>query len=237
MPPTSALKHSRNSSRTDLHLLGASESVLKLQNPAYSAKLVLITVLRGAGTIESEGPWDTLSIDIVGPLLADQRREYVITFVDCFLKYTILLPSRDHTAITVSNALLNQVIPYFGVPRRLLSDRLREFMGQVWDKLHRALGIRLLTSLYHPQRNASNERSHCSMNNMLRALLYDGTPAPHWIDKITSIMLTLNSMPRQTHRYSASMIATGHKNTLPPDLVTRAQPSEGAETPSACDRH
>ena len=34
-----------------------------------------------AGTILSSGLWDTLSVDIVGPLPADRRMEYIITFV------------------------------------------------------------------------------------------------------------------------------------------------------------
>ena len=71
------------------------------------------------------------------------------------------------------------------------------------------------------------------MNNMLRALLYDGTPAHQWVDKIPTIMLTLNSMPHQPYEYSASMIATGWENTLPPGLVVGAQPLEGKGTPSA----
>ena len=53
------------------------------------------------------------------------------------------------------------------------------------------------------------------MNNILCMLLCDDTPAHHWVDKIPSIMLTLNPMPHQPHRYSASRIMTGHNNTLP----------------------
>ena len=34
------------------------------------------------GTIQSQGPWDTLSIDIVGPLPPDHRHEFLIVFVD-----------------------------------------------------------------------------------------------------------------------------------------------------------
>ena len=81
------------------------------------------------GTIQSQGPWDILSVDIVGPLPPDRRHEFLIVFVDCFSKYTILIPSSNHTASTVSEALLRHVIPYFGTPRRLLSDRGREFIS------------------------------------------------------------------------------------------------------------
>ena len=153
---------------------------------------------------------------------------------DCFSKYLILIPLKDHIALTVSNALLDWVNPYFGVPRRLLSDRGQEFTGQVWEKLLKALGIqRVLTSLDHPEGNVINEWSHCTMN-MLRALLYEGTLALRWVNKIPAIMLTLNSMPHQLHGYSASMIATGRENTLPIDLVIGAELSGRQKNSSAC---
>ena len=115
--------------------------------------------LKTTGTIQSKGPWDTLFVDIVGPLPADHRHEFVIVFVDCFSRYSILVPASNHTASTVSEALLLHVVPYFGTPRRLLSDRGREFVGEVWASLTRSLGIqRLLTSPYHPEGNSINER-------------------------------------------------------------------------------
>ena len=145
----------------------------------------------------STGPWDTLSIDIVGPFTADWRMEYNITFVDCFSKYTILIPLKDQTAQAVSNALLDRVIPYFVVPWKLLSDWGRKFTGRVWEELLKVLGVQsVLTSLYHPEGNAINEWSHRTMNNMLCAYLYlEGTSVPRWVNKIPDIMLTLYSMP------------------------------------------
>ena len=144
-----------------------------------------------AGTVMSMGPWYTLSINIVGPLPANRKMEYLITFVDCYSKYTILIPSNDHTAQTVSNALLDRVVIYFKVPCRLSSDRGWEYTGQVWEELLEALGVqRVLTSPYHPEGNAINDRSHRTMNNVLCAYLsYEGTPVPCWINKVPVIML------------------------------------------------
>ena len=93
------------------------------------------------GAIQSQGPWDTLSIDIVGPLPADHRHEFLIVFVDCYSRYTTLSPSSNHTANTVSEALLRHVVPYFGTLRRLHSDRGREFVGEIWGKLLHSLGV------------------------------------------------------------------------------------------------
>ena len=68
------------------------------------------------GTIQSQGPWDTLSIDIVGPLPPDRRHKFLIVFVDCFSKYTILIPSSNHTMSAVNEALMWHVIPTLSPP-------------------------------------------------------------------------------------------------------------------------
>ena len=160
----------------------------------------------------------------------EHRQEFLIVFVDCFSKYTILIPSSNHTANTVSEALMRHVIPYFGTPRRLLSDRGREFTSAIWTKLLCSLGIQqVLTSPYHPEGNAINERSHRTLNSMLRARLLEGPSTKAWVDKVSGIMLTLNAMPHEPHGFSASMIATGREPKLPPDLVSDASPSSAAE--------
>ena len=185
------------------------------------------------GAIQSQGPWDTLSIDIVGPLPADHRQEFLIVFVDCYSRYTILVPSSNHTANMVSEALLRHVIPYFGTPHRLLSDRGHEFISEIWTKLLRSLGIqRVLTSPYYPEGNAINERSHRTLNNMLRALLFKGSSSKAWVEKVPGIMLTLNAMPHEPDGFSASMIATGREPTLPPDVHLDAHASPAIDDPS-----
>ena len=171
-----------------------------------------------------------LSIDIVGRLPSDHRQEFLIVFVDCYSKYTILILSSNHTANTVSEALTRHVIPYFGTPRRLLSDRGRGFISDIWTKLLRSLGIQqVVTSPYHPEGNSINEQSHRTLNNMLRARLIEGPSSKAWVDKVPGIMLTLNAMPHEPHGFSASMIATGREQTLPQDLHLDTNPSLSTE--------
>ena len=185
------------------------------------------------GAIQSRGPWDTLSIYIVGPLPADHRQEFLIVFVDCYSRYTTLVPSSNHTANMVSEALLCHVVPYFGTPRRLLSDRGREFVGEIWGKLLRSLGIqRVLTSPYHPEGNAINEHSHRTLNNMLCAQLLEGISSKAWVEKVPGIMLTLNAMSHEPHGFSESMVATGREPTLPPDVQQDAHTSPSVDDPA-----
>ena len=190
--------------------------------------------VKTTGSIQSRGPWDTLSVDIVGPLPADRRHEFLIVFVDCYSRYTILVPARNHMANTVSDALLRHVVPYFGTPHRLLSDWGREFVGEIWGKLMRSLGVqRLLTSPYHPEGNSINERSRRTIDNMLRARLLDGASSWAWVEKIPGIMLALNAMVHEPHGFSASMIATGREPTLPPDLENNACASPSLNDPAS----
>ena len=154
-------------------------------------------------------------------------------FVDCYSRYTILIPASNHTASTVSDALLRHVVPYFGTPRRLLYDRGREFVGEIWGKLMRSLGVqRVLTFPYHPEGNAINESSHHTMNNMLRARLLEGMSSKARVGKVPGIMLALNTMAHEPHGFSASMVATGREPTLPPDLQSDAFASPSLDDPA-----
>ena len=125
---------------------------------------------------------------------------------------------------------MRHVIPYFGTPRRFLSDRGREFISSIWTKLLRSLRVQqVLTSPYHPEGNAINEMIHCTLNNMLHARLLEGPSTKAWVKKVPGIMLILNAMPHEPHRFSASMITTGREPTLPPDLIYDASPSPAAD--------
>ena len=162
-----------------------------------------------------------------------QSQTFLVVFVDCYSRYTILVPASNRTASTVSDALLRHVIPYFSPPRRLLSDRGRKFVGDVWGRLMCSLGVqRVLTSPYHPEGNAVNERSHRTMNNMLRARLLEGTSSMAWVEMVPGLMLTLNAMVHEPHGFSASMVATGREPTLPPDLQNDACASLSLDDPT-----
>ena len=67
------------------------------------------------------------------------------------------------------------------------------------------------------------------LNNMLRAHLLEGPPTKARVDKVRGIMLTLNAMPHEPQGFSTSMVATGRKPALPPDLVSDTSPSPTSE--------
>ena len=51
------------------------------------------------GNIESPGPWEVVSIDIMGPFPYDRlNRRFIITIMDAYSRYLIAVPTKDHTA-------------------------------------------------------------------------------------------------------------------------------------------
>ena len=127
------------------------------------------------GHIHSSGPWETVSIDIVGPLPVDgNSNRYIVTIMDVYSRYLIATPVRNHKASTVSRCLYESAVAYFGAPRSLLSDRGTEFTSIIWESLTQMLGAKIkLTSPYYPQGNAVIERSHRTLSNMLRTMLLE----------------------------------------------------------------
>ena len=107
------------------------------------------------GKIESTSLWDDISIDVMGPFVARRKGErYSLSVIDCFSRYLILIPIKDHDATTVSQALFESVIGYFGWSQKILSDRRTEFTGRVWSEMMELMGIQqMLTSPYYPQGN------------------------------------------------------------------------------------
>ena len=73
-----------------------------------------------------------LSIDIIGPFPYDGHlQRYIITIMDIYSRYLIVVPVKDHQAQTVSRCLYERAVAYYGIPCSILSDRGGEFTGQV----------------------------------------------------------------------------------------------------------
>ena len=107
------------------------------------------------GKIESESLWDVTSIDVMGPFVQGREGErFILSVIDCSSWYLIFILIKDHNATTVSQALFERVVGYFGSPQKIISDRGTEFAGCVWGEMMELLGIQqVLTPPYYPQGN------------------------------------------------------------------------------------
>jgi len=81
-------------------------------------------------------PWFSVSIDITGPHpRSSMSNQYILTLVDHFSKWAEAIPLRNHTAPTVTRALMVHIFVRFGAPRQLLSNGGIEFESELFSEL------------------------------------------------------------------------------------------------------
>ncbi len=81
----------------------------------------------------------------------------------------MVFPVPDQKAIRLAQLLAEELIPVFGVPEALLSDRGANLLFHLMLDLCEKLGIgKLNTTAYHPQCDGMVERFNRTLMTMLR---------------------------------------------------------------------
>ena len=75
--------------------------------------------------------FDSLHVDIVGPLPASQGFTYLLTIVDRLTRWPEAIPLSDISALTCARAFLYHWVSRYGVPTTLTSDRRRQFVSEL----------------------------------------------------------------------------------------------------------
>ena len=73
--------------------------------------------------IFTERPFQIVGVDIMELPITSRGNHYVIVCRDLFTKWPMVFPTPDQKAIRIAQLLVEEVIPTFGVPEALLSDR------------------------------------------------------------------------------------------------------------------
>src|SRR5690554_5749813 len=137
------------------------ECCMRKGNPQKHLGLPLSTV--------SERPWHILGADILGPLTSTTLgNRYVLVVTDHFTKWVEAFALPNQTAETIATKLVEEVFARYGMPENILTDRGRNFIGELLTWLEQKLDIRQLrTSSLHPQTNAIPERFNRTIVTML----------------------------------------------------------------------
>ena len=105
-------------------------------------------------------PFQTVGIDLLGPLPTSLKgNRYVLTVLDHFTHWPILIPVPNKEARTLAEALFTNVILEHGAFERLLSDRENTLAAPVVASLMELMKTRrCFTSAYQPSTNGMVER-------------------------------------------------------------------------------
>ena len=113
-------------------------------------------------TYEANGVGDRLHVDLTGPYPASRQGSiYILTAIDAYSRFLTCVPLKNKTALTVANALVENVFLPHGSYRAMVSDQGREFCNEILESVTKVMGIRKLrTTAYRPAANGRIERVH-----------------------------------------------------------------------------
>lgn len=162
--------------------------------------------------------FDHTYIDFVGPIPQNSEGYKCIFTAICDLtKFLVAVPTKDCTALTAAECLLEHVLCKYNFPSRLISDNATNFVSQVIKELCQLLTIKkIFATPYHPQSNIV-ERAHRTLNSFLRA--FANKDRDNWHKLLKFATFAYNNTIHSTTKYTPHELAHGFKIKIPKHLT------------------
>jgi len=136
-------------------------------------------------------PGESLFIDYIGKLRPSNGFRYILTIIDRFSCYVALVPTRDQTATTTANALVQEWFSRFGPPDRLTSDGGPAFASERMRRLCEQLEIKSHISVpHHPEGHGVVERANQVASSVIRSQYYRRSD---WFELVRPAAFAMNT--------------------------------------------
>lgn len=115
-----------------------------------------------------EKPFDSLIIDLIGPLTATNGKLYVVTIICDLTKYLVCIPVQKKEAKVVARAIFEKFILIYGPMKNLRTDQGKEFTNALIGELCEIMGMKHdIATAYHHQSVGTVERNHAEFNKYI----------------------------------------------------------------------
>ena len=170
-------------------------------------------------------PLDVIALDIIGPLQTTENgNSFILVLGDYFSKWKEAYPIPDHTALTVADKLVSEVICRFGTVKQIHTDQGREFESHLFAHLCRLLGVeKSRTTPYRPQSDGLVENFNKSLTQMLTHFVNEHQN--DWDDYIPFLLLAYRSTIHESTGCTPNLLFLSRELSLPIDLMA-GNPSE-----------
>jgi len=117
-----------------------------------------------------QGPWQEISIDIIGPLPKSNRMDAIVVIVNQFTKMICLkATTMNISSEGIAKIYRDNIWKLHGIPRKILNDRGPQFASKFMEEFTKALGTkRQLSTAYHPQTDGQTKRINQEIGMFLR---------------------------------------------------------------------
>ncbi|THH07829.1 hypothetical protein EW145_g3112 [Phellinidium pouzarii] len=155
-----------------------------------------------------ESPWQVVTVDLIGELLASNNFNAICVIVDHFSKQMHAIPMTTKlTAEGMAKIYRDHVFRLHGLPWKIIHDRGTQFDAKMMKELYKLLHIEGNPSMaYHPQTDGQTECVNQELEQYLR--LYVNHRQTDWAD-----WLSLAEFAYNNHEHSATKMSLFYANT------------------------
>ena len=140
----------------------------------------------------------------------------ILMMMDHFMRYTLMVVTKDQAAKTVMKVFYEHFIAVFGASAKLLSNRGAKFTSALVEELCAAFGIqKCRTTAYHTQCNGKVECFHQTLFCMIGKLAHD--KKAQWEQHLPELLQAYNSTWSVVTGYSPHYLMFGRCPHLPVD--------------------
>ena len=153
-------------------------------------------------------PFQIVGVDVMELPKTDRGNRYVLVFQDFLTKWPLVFPMPDQKSQRIAELLVNEVIPLFGVPEALLSDRGANLLSHLMYDICDLLGItKLNTTAHHPQCDGMVERFNRTLKSMLRK--HAANFGSQWDRYLSGALWAYRNVPHDSTKEKPSFLLLG----------------------------
>jgi hypothetical protein len=160
-------------------------------------------------------PFEVIAMDLITQLLKSNDYDAILTIVDhgC-TRAALFLPCKmTITGAEIARLYFDNVYRWFGLPKRIISDRDPRFTSSFATELVKAIQAqRNLSTAYHPQTDGLTERKNQWIEQYLR--LFAADTQDDWDQWLTIATAVHNSWPNATTSVAPSQALLGYLPNL-----------------------
>ena len=155
-------------------------------------------------------PFSSIAMDFIVKLPLSESYDTILTITDTFSKASIFIPCNETIdAASTAKLYATYVLPHYGLPSRIISDRDPRFTSAFSRELCRALSINQnLSTAYHPQTDGQSERTNQRLEQYLR--IFIDSYQTNWASLLPLAQYTLNATPNATTHKAPFQIILGY---------------------------
>ena len=161
---------------------------------------------------------EILHIDFGGPYkITPNGNRYLLIMIDNFTNWPNAIATKDATAQTTIEVIMQHWVCHFGMPFRIHSDRGSNFECETFQGVCQMLGIKKSRNTsFHPICNSKAERLIGSLKKMVEKLCLENKEP--WDKTIHLALLAYRSCVQKSTKFSPHYLLFGRPMKLPIEL-------------------